>query len=485
MNGRAVKAIVSIVCLLFSLTAYAQEVDEVLAKFYDATGGKKNWESLKGYKTTYNVHEKGGDYIENSTFEFPNKIRTTFSSKKGVSYLYETDGETAYEEVNGQRKNFEDQSLSDKIEQAFFLPLLYHQEFNLKVESLGLKRAPMVEGWSSTGSNNACIAIKRNFANGKFSIYYFDSVTGYLIQEINADGSYKTFLKYKDVNESGFQVPTKIIAAGERFSRTYELVSAEFIKGEKASYELPHKIQTVIPVSKGAPSNSYKKKLALVVGNSNYPNGGTLRNPVNDARAMEQSLKGLGFEVIEIENASLDQMKKAIDGFGRKLTEYEVGLFYYAGHGIQYSGSNYLIPVDADLKEEHQIEFDCLSTDRILRFMETANSKVNIIILDACRNNPFERSWHRSANGRGLAFMNAPTGTLIAYATSPGSTADDGNRQNGLYTESLLRNMTLPNLSIEQLFKRVRIEVEENSDHRQVPWESTSLKGEFCFTCPE
>jgi len=481
----AMKAMGSIVCLLLSITAYTQNIDEVLTRFYEATGGKKNWESLKGYTTTYNVHEKGADYVDNSTFEFPNRIRTTFRSKKGISFLYETDGKTAFEEVNGQRKVFEDQSLSDKIEQAFFLPFLYYKEFNLKIESLGLKRTPWVEGWNSTGSKNNCIAIQRNFSDGKFTIYYFDSVTGYLIQEINADGSYKTFLKYKDVNGSGFQLPTKIIAGGERFSRTYELISAEFSKGEKPRYELPHKVETVIPISASSPSSSYKKKLALVVGNSNYPNGGTLRNPVNDARAMEHSLKGLGFEVIEIENASLDQLKKAIDGFGRKLAEYEVGLFYYAGHGIQYSGSNYLIPVDADLKEEHQIEFDCLSTDRILRFMEAANNKVNIIILDACRNNPFERSWHRSANGRGLAFMNAPTGTLIAYATSPGSTADDGNRENGLYTESLLRNMTLPNLSIEQLFKRVRIEVEENSNHRQVPWESTSLKGEFCFTCTE
>lgn len=219
------------------------------------------------------------------------------------------------------------------------------------------------------------------------------------------------------------------------------------------------------------------------MGNANYSGGATLKNPVNDARAMQKTLVDLGFDVIKIENTSLDQLKKAIDNFGRKLQEYEVGLFYYAGHGIQFRGSNYLIPVDADLKEEHQVEFDCLSADRVLRFMESATSKVNIIILDACRNNPFERSWRRSGNGQGLAFMSAPTGTLIAYSTSPGATADDGQGENGLYTASLLKHMNTPNLPIEQVFKRVRLEVESRSGKNQTPWESTSLKGEFCFTC--
>ncbi|MBX2898181.1 MAG: caspase family protein [Cyclobacteriaceae bacterium] len=227
----------------------------------------------------------------------------------------------------------------------------------------------------------------------------------------------------------------------------------------------------------------YTKKIALIIGNSTYTNGGSLTNPVNDARAMQNLLDKLGFEVIKLENVSLDQFKKAVDNFGRKLQDYEVSLFYYAGHGIQFQGSNYLIPTDANLTDEHQIEFDCLSADRILRFMEFSNCKVKIMILDACRNNPFERSWRRSVDGQGLTFMNAPTGTLIAYATSPGSTADDGNNGKGLYTESLLRHMITPNLSIEQVFKRVRAEVETKSGKRQTPWESTSLKGEFCFVC--
>ena len=140
-----------------------------------------------------------------------------------------------------------------------------------------------------------------------------------------------------------------------------------------------------------------------------------------------------------------------------------------------------MIPVEADLKNEQQVEYDCIAADRVLAFMDYAESKVNIVVLDACRNNPFERSWRRAAYGNGLAFMNAPTGSLIAYATSPGTTASDGEGSNGLYTSALLKYMKTPGLTIEQMFKRVRSEVEERSGKTQVPWESTSLKGEFYF----
>jgi tetratricopeptide (TPR) repeat protein len=226
---------------------------------------------------------------------------------------------------------------------------------------------------------------------------------------------------------------------------------------------------------------SYQKKLALVIGNSAYQNGGTLKNPVNDARSMASSLQAMGFEVLRFENVTQTQMKQAINSFGVKLRDYEVGLFYYAGHGIQFKGANYMIPVEADLQAEEQIEFDCVSADRILAYMESASTKVNILIMDACRNNPFERSWHRSANGNGLAMMNAPTGTIIAYATAPGKVASDGESANGLYTSVLLKHMKDPDLNLEQVFKRVRTEVTEKSSGAQVPWETTSLTGDDFF----
>lgn len=230
---------------------------------------------------------------------------------------------------------------------------------------------------------------------------------------------------------------------------------------------------------------SYQKRLALVIGNSTYEHGGSLPNPVNDANAIAQALQSVGFEVMKYQNVTQREMKMAINAFGQKLNGYEVGVFYYAGHGIQNQGMNYMIPIEADLQTEAQVEFDCVAADRVLAFMDAAEVKVNVIIMDACRNNPFERSWHRSANGNGLAMMNAPTGSLIAYATAPGKVASDGTGSNGLYTSALLKYIHDPKLTIEQVFKKVRTEVTEKSGGAQVPWETTSLTGDdFYFSAP-
>jgi hypothetical protein len=223
-----------------------------------------------------------------------------------------------------------------------------------------------------------------------------------------------------------------------------------------------------------------EKRLALIIGNADYTFG-SLTNPVNDARAMEETLKRVGFDVMKYENLTQKDMKKAIDNFGVKLTGYNVGLFYYAGHGIQSDGFNYLIPVEAQLLSYEDIDYDCVRADRVLSKMEYAATDVNIIILDACRNNPFERQWSRAAAGKGLAFMDAPSGSLIAYATSPGRTAADGSGKNGLYTSILLRYIQQRGLQIEEVFKNVRKDVESQSGGSQIPWESTSLKGQFYF----
>ncbi len=224
-----------------------------------------------------------------------------------------------------------------------------------------------------------------------------------------------------------------------------------------------------------------EKRLALVIGNSEYLYGGTLPNPVNDARAMSDVLQKVGFEVMKFENLNQKDMKMAIDDFGSKLYGYDVGLFYYAGHGIQSEGFNYLIPIESQLQAYEDVEYDCVRADRILRKMEYAQTDVNVLILDACRDNPFERKWTRTASGKGLAFMDAPSGSLIAYATSPGRTAADGSGKNGLYTEALLKYIQQRGLQIEEVFKNVRREVETKSAGNQTPWESTSLKGYFYF----
>jgi hypothetical protein len=224
-----------------------------------------------------------------------------------------------------------------------------------------------------------------------------------------------------------------------------------------------------------------EKRLALIIGNADYVYGGQLSNPVNDARAMENILNRVGFDVMKYENLNQKDMKKAIDNFGVKLSGYDVGLFYYAGHGIQSDGYNYLIPVEAQLLSYEDIEYDCVRADRILSKMEYAATDVNILILDACRNNPFERQWNRAATGKGLAFMDAPSGSMIAYATSPGRTAADGSGKNGLYTSALLKYIQQGGLQIEEVFKNVRKDVESISGGSQIPWESTSLKGQFYF----
>lgn len=221
------------------------------------------------------------------------------------------------------------------------------------------------------------------------------------------------------------------------------------------------------------------RRVALVVGNGAYKDS-PLLNPVNDARAMAQTLRNLQFEVLYGENLSQNDMKRNIRAFGEKIRNGGVGLFYYAGHGIQIRGTNYLIPVGATIVSEEEVEYESVDVGLVLAQMSAARNQLNIVILDACRNNPFARSF-RSAE-KGLASIDAPSGTLLAYATAPGSVASDGEGENGLYTQELLKNMRLPGASIEQVFKQVRIGVQDKTQGKQVPWESSSLVGDFYFS---
>lgn len=220
--------------------------------------------------------------------------------------------------------------------------------------------------------------------------------------------------------------------------------------------------------------------LALVIGNGNYPDS-PLLNPTNDADDMAATLKMLGYDVMLYKNVDQAGMRRAIDDFGKQLSNYEVGLFFFAGHGVQSKGINYLVPVDARIASEGDVEYTCVNAGRVLAKMEGAGATTNIVILDACRNNPFERSWTRSAQGRGLAVMDAPVGSLIGFATSPGSTASDGSGRNGLYTSAILENINEPGITILELFQKVRKTVRESSNGQQVPWESTSLEGNYYF----
>jgi len=222
-----------------------------------------------------------------------------------------------------------------------------------------------------------------------------------------------------------------------------------------------------------------ESRLALVIGNSSYSDA-PLANPVNDANAIAKTLQSLGFKVMLRTNVSQSQMRQAVREFGDALhSQRGVGLFYFAGHGMQINSRNFLIPVGTDIRREYEIEDQSVDAGSVLAMMQSAKARVNIVILDACRNNPFARSFRSGTVG--LAPMQAPAGTLLAFATAPGEVASDGSGANGLYTQHLLQNLTTPGLKIEDVFKNVRASVRRDSGNRQTPWENTSLEGDFYF----
>lgn len=230
------------------------------------------------------------------------------------------------------------------------------------------------------------------------------------------------------------------------------------------------------PLQAAAAATPAEPRVALVIGNAAYP-GDPLRNPVNDAREMARTLRGLGFTVLLHENVGKRAMEDAVLEFGRRIAEGGVGLFFYAGHGIQVRGRNYLVPVDARIQEEAATRVAAVDVDLLLEQLSAARNRVNVVILDACRNNPFEQKLR--GGSQGLAAVDAARGTLVAYATSPGSVAIDGQGQHGLYTEELLKALRQPGLKIEEVFKRVRIQVTQRSKGAQTPWESSSLTGDL------
>jgi len=219
-------------------------------------------------------------------------------------------------------------------------------------------------------------------------------------------------------------------------------------------------------------------RLALVIGNSAYESS-PLNNPVNDATDMGTMLKSMGFEVISQLDANQKQMENAIRAFQARLTKDSVGLFFFAGHGMQVAGTNYLIPIGARISQESDIKYESVDAGRVLDAMHSAGNPLNIVILDACRDNPFARSYRSSA--KGLARMDAPTGTFIAYATAPGDTAADGGGKNGVFTKYMLEYMPTPNLEVDKVLKKVRVSVMRETGKRQVPWQSSSLTGDFFF----
>ncbi|HUG22727.1 caspase family protein [Piscinibacter sp.] len=232
-------------------------------------------------------------------------------------------------------------------------------------------------------------------------------------------------------------------------------------------------------------------KAALVIGNGAYRIG-VLKNPVNDAQAVAASLRELGFEVVLRENASLRDMIEAFREFSLAARTAHVRVVFYAGHGLQVKGRNYLLPVDTEIRAEDEVPAKSADLNELLDRLGAMQHGINIVILDACRNNPFSgaeilgpdgrRLKFRGATPSGLAPVEAPLGSMVAFSTAPGGVAlDNPNEKNSLYTKHLLGFMQSPGLPVEMLFKQVRLSVARETGRVQVPWESSSLTGDFCF----
>jgi hypothetical protein len=224
-------------------------------------------------------------------------------------------------------------------------------------------------------------------------------------------------------------------------------------------------------------------RAALVVANGAYSGDlAALPNPVNDGKVIAAALERVGFSVTLVTDADQAEMRNAIKGFGKSLEaagDGAVALFYYAGHGMQVGGMNYLVPVGAAIEREEDADLEAIPAESVLHQMEYAGTSVNIVILDACRNNPLARG--TVSGGAGLARMDAPTGSFVAYSTAPGDLAVDGAGSNSPFAQALSTELQVPNLAIEEVFRRVRVKVKSETKDRQVPWDSSSLTSSFAF----
>jgi WD40 repeat protein len=307
----------------------------------------------------------------------------------------------------------------------------------------------------------------------------------------------------------GEQIITEPVLNLEGQIDSKDRVSKVFVNGEPATLDMNQGFTSSVPLEKGKnrikisvhntqnvvtekdiyvtcepqaakehkASQNFNKRLALVIGNANYSQAGKLNNTLNDANSMAKVLQELGFEVIKVTDGNYEQMKTAIYTFGDRIQDANVSIFYYAGHGLEVDGTNYLVPVDANIQSALDVKLKTIPLTGIIRTMEFTNDEgLNMLILDACRNNPFPTG--KRSSGSGLASIQPPSGTLIAYATDPGSVASDGDTSNGLYTGELVKQLR-QSQRIEDIFMNTRNAVEKISGGKQRPWEEARLKGVF------
>ncbi len=332
--------------------------------------------------------------------------------------------------------------------------------------------------------------------------YYFESVDAYENANRELKDSKENQIKRLHERSKVYvKLDNKLLAYND-LQKAYEIQPGnetirkeleKFDKDELATLKAQQNAQRVISIPEPGQVNNQlaelfkdEKRYALVIGNSQYSREiGELRNPVNDATDMAAELEKSNFEVQLLTNATYGQIRASLLKFKEKLDagdrDKTVGLFYFAGHGVRLEEENYIVPVDAKIEYEDDIWRYCFPVQRmVLSNMEQSNTRLNIVILDACRNNPFP-SLTRSLGQQGLAEMQKARGSFIAYATAPGSVAIDGTGRNGLYTQEVLKALQKPGRTIEQVFKEVRLNVLRLSDNKQNTWDSSNIVGEFYF----
>ncbi len=226
-------------------------------------------------------------------------------------------------------------------------------------------------------------------------------------------------------------------------------------------------------------------RLALIIGNDNYEHAEQLTNPARDAAAIAQKLRQLGFDVLEKQNLSLKQMRESLIEYNKRLTSDSISIVYYAGHGIQKNNHNYLIPVDADIQKSFEVEFSSIDLQMALNAIDEAKPRLSLVLLDACRDNPFEKKIfgvsRGTQQGRGLAVVNSVRSTILSFATQPGNIAVDGYGEHSPYATALLARMSTPGISVQGLLNQVGLDVMTETDGKQVPWFSSSPIPGYCL----
>jgi hypothetical protein len=286
------------------------------------------------------------------------------------------------------------------------------------------------------------------------------------------------FIRESKVNLPNVNNSVANSAETSEINRERQRLAEERRRFEEEKRQQQVQSENELNVNKPYLTKDSRRRVALVIGNAAYKNA-PLRNPTNDADLISKTLTSSGFSVSRYDNLTYAKMREVVRTFGEKLGKGDVGLFYYSGHAVQYRGKNYLLPINEDLKHSDEIPSSAMDIDFVLAKMESAKNDLNIVVLDACRNNPLGAEARNIE--RGLTSVNAAKGTFIAFSTSPGNVALDGAGSNSPYTKNLAQAIRKGGMTLEQVFKEVRRNVISETNSQQVPWENSSILGDFYF----